>query len=412
MQPSNIVGTDLLRVRLSLEDRRLLQIDDLSDACSRGESSTKISKIIHEIKSNTSSNENSSTANVDSFHRTALHYAAMKGRASVCKLLLNNGFDANQDDIHGLYPLHLAIQCNHYDAAIELCRASRPNLVNYKRESAVIILSKQRYHPKMKKLLSELIAQGNSINLQDCRKCAPLFYAVDKPSLVSQLIEYGANIHHRDDFGRNALFNAVYATNEKVVQLLIDAGSDLETMDDFSHTPLMLAACFGGIEVVKLLIENGANVNATMKSNAWLMSPLSFAIKHQNYDIAKLMVDYGADMDIIVGDNETIWDLGFTVDHNDNDIEMIDIGDDMDLEIYSMGNAAELNSDATLDSRRTSWARVEYKLKSKRRNSLFEYMQKIETERKMKSIIETELVKKLNVPKDILHLIASPMKWY
>ena len=39
-------------------------------------------------------------------------------------------------------------------------------------------------------------------------------------------------------------------------------------------------------------------------------------------------------------------------------------------------------------------------------------MQKIETERKMNSIIDTELVKKSNVPKDILHLIASPMKWY
>ena len=46
-----------------------------------------------------------------------------------------------------------------------------------------------------------------------------------------------------------------------------------------------------------------------MKSNEWLMSPLSLAIRHENYDIAKLMVDYGADMDIIVGDNETIWDL-------------------------------------------------------------------------------------------------------
>ena len=194
---------------------------------SRGESSTKISKIIHEIKSNNFSNKDSSIAKVDTFRRTALHYAAMKGRASVCKLLLNNGFYANQDDMHGYYPLHLAIQCNHYDAAIELCRASEPKLVNYKRENAVLILSKQRYHPKMKKLLSELIAHGNSVNLQDCRKCTPLFYAVDKPSLISQLIENGANINHRDDFGRNALFNAVYATNEKVVELLINAGSDL-----------------------------------------------------------------------------------------------------------------------------------------------------------------------------------------
>ena len=34
------------------------------------------------------------------------------------------------------------------------------------------------------------------------------------------------------------------------------------------------------------------------------------------------------------------------MDHDDNDIEMNDIGDDMDLEIYSMGDAARLNSNA------------------------------------------------------------------
>lgn len=426
MQPSNIAGGNLLRVRLSAESRRLLNVDDLCDACSRGESSNVISDLIQKMKKS-KEKENDSICQTDSFGRTALHYAAMKGRTSVVHLLLTNNFDADQDDMHGLYPLHLAIQCNNYDVAIELCSKTKPNLINYKKENAILILSKQRYHPKMEKLLSELIKYENDINLQDCRNCTPLFYAVDKPSFIKKLIENGANIHHKDGFGRNALFNAVYSTNTKVTKLLIESGSELEIKDDFCHTPLMLAACFGGIEIAELLINYGANINCTMQSNSWIMTPLSLAIRHENYDVAKLLVKNGADMDINVADNESIWDLfdqnydfkydEYVDDDEDNDVEMhgddmelINIPDDMDLEIYSMGEAAKLNSNHR--GSRSFLSRVEHKLKSKKRDLLLKYMVKIQTERKVQNMINTKLVKNLQIPMDVLQMIASPLFWH
>eukprot|EP01083_Nonionella_stella_P060732 158440_1 len=408
MQPSNIAGTDVLRVRLSHESPHFLRIDQLSDACSRGHPSSVISKIITGIKSThtpTKHEPKPIISSTDSFGRTALHYAAMKGRESVINLLLDNDFDANHDDMHGSYPLHLAIQSHHYDAAIALCKASRPNLVNYKRESAILLLSKSRYHPKMKLLLSELINHGNDVDLMDSRQCNPLFFAVDKPSLLRQLLTFGCDVNHTDGFGRNALFNAVYAANVEAAKLLLTAGSKIEIRDDFDHTPLMLAACFGGYEIADLLIKRGADVNAMMKSQFWFMSPLSLAIKHTNYDVAKLLVQSGAALDREVFHDQMIWDLCMEQkydfeckDEEDDDVDMNEpvlapMSDDMDLEIYSLGECAKLNSNPRGHSSLT----MEETDTNRKRRTLLAFMERTETQRKMNSLINTELVQTLKI---------------
>ena len=380
MQPSNISGSNILRVRLSKESLRVFKIDAVSDAICRGHRSKQIEKIIDGIKAKSKSKQ-LEISKTDSFGRTSLHYAAIKGRTSVVELLLSCGFDANQMDMHKLCPLHLAIESNHYEAAIKLSQYTQPNLTNYRRETALILLCKNSTNPKMMQLFWQLMKNGNEVNMTDNRVCTALFYAVDKPILCAELLKNGIEVNHKDNFNRNALFNAVYAANIEVTNLLICSGSEVEIFDDFEHTPLMLAACFGTAQIVQILIDCGSNVNAAIQSNLWLMTPLTLAIRHDNYQIAKTLVDCGAQIDLNVSEKESIWDL-------------------------------IVNEKIDKEHMMNPWRRMCSKYKNKKRLSLMKYMEKEQTNRTLQSLMNAELVKKLNVPHDILHLIASPLTWY
>lgn len=84
MQPSNIDGIDILRVRLSAETRKLMKIHNISDACARGDSSHAISAMIEKEKQLNKDVNQWKTCDV--FGRNAFHYSCMKGRPSVIQV--------------------------------------------------------------------------------------------------------------------------------------------------------------------------------------------------------------------------------------------------------------------------------------------------------------------------------------
>ena len=86
MQPLSMPGCNLSGVRLSANSKSLLKLNDLMEICSFGAESKEVEDLIltkPESEWNTS----------DAFGRTALHYAAMQGRESVCQTLLKYNFN-------------------------------------------------------------------------------------------------------------------------------------------------------------------------------------------------------------------------------------------------------------------------------------------------------------------------------
>jgi ankyrin repeat protein len=75
--------------------------------------------------------------------------------------------------------------------------------------------------------------------------------------VVKLLLEKGADLEAKDEFGRTPLSWAAEEGHEGVVKLLLEKGADLEAKDEFGQTPLSRAAESGHEAVVKLL-EKGA----------------------------------------------------------------------------------------------------------------------------------------------------------
>ena len=89
-------------------------------------------------------------------------------------------------------------------------------------------------------------------------------------------------------------FEAAASGNfERITELLDDNRDLINTFSEDGFTPLGLACFFGHQNIVKYLLEKGADVNIRSNNNFRVM-PLHSAVASKNIDIAKLLLEYGA----------------------------------------------------------------------------------------------------------------------
>ncbi|MDE0581444.1 M48 family metallopeptidase [Planococcus sp. A6] len=88
----------------------------------------------------------------------------------------------------------------------------------------------------------------------------PLMAAAEEGDLagVEQALADGEDIHAKDSEGADALMYAIYWYDTEVMQTLIDAGADVNTSDHYM-TALARVAMYGDYDMAKLLVENGAD---------------------------------------------------------------------------------------------------------------------------------------------------------
>ncbi|RYP21555.1 hypothetical protein DL765_002191 [Monosporascus sp. GIB2] len=108
------------------------------------------------------------------------------------------------------------------------------------------------------------------------------------------LLDKGADIEAKDEYGRTPLLLAALFKYEAVVRLLLDKGADIEAQDQSGLTPLLLAASHGHKTIVELLLDRGANIEAKDESG-W--TPLFLAILNGHKTVVELLLDRGADIE-------------------------------------------------------------------------------------------------------------------
>jgi ankyrin repeat protein len=114
----------------------------------------------------------------------------------------------------------------------------------------------------------------------------------DHQSILSQLVDAGANINHRTPNGATALHEAV--NNPVLVRLLLDLGADANAVTDDGNTPLHLCT---NLDSMTLLIEQGhADINKATLSDQ--LTPLLSLINSPNEMLLIRFLEYHPDVDV------------------------------------------------------------------------------------------------------------------
>ena len=128
-------------------------------------------------------------------------------------------------------------------------------------------------------------------------------------------IRNGADVNGRGPDDRVPLHYAVRWGTTAQVAALLDAGADPNLANAHGNSPLHWAASrWGNADKVRLLLGAGANVNAAASDGA---PPLAYAMNQPDVDVARQLVEAGADVTVVNPDNQSLAVLAEFHGHRD-----------------------------------------------------------------------------------------------
>ncbi|HKT35633.1 MAG TPA: ankyrin repeat domain-containing protein [Nitrospira sp.] len=143
-----------------------------------------------------------------------------------------------------------------------------------------------------------VLRAGISPNAKDEQGRSALTMAAALPSteIPRLLMTYGADVNSRSNDGTTPLMAAMMAGQKDTAGLLLRNGADVNASALLgSPAPqqmpmLFVAIAIGDVEIAKVLIEGGADLNAMLSEDAQMLTPLTFALKTNQQDIARLLM--------------------------------------------------------------------------------------------------------------------------
>jgi ankyrin repeat protein len=179
----------------------------------------------------------------DKFGRTPLMLAAEYGHTAIAKLLLEAGANINAGKGKAL---------GKEDKSAKKRRGRTP-----------IAYAALYGHVGVLKLLLEPQYKAD-VNLPEAEAWTALHLAVedDNSTVVEMLLDSGANVECRTNYGRTPLHLAAVNGNTQLARLLLDRGAYIEAKTRQGGTPLIVGLSTGHESVVRMLLEAGANARA------------------------------------------------------------------------------------------------------------------------------------------------------
>ena len=291
--------------------------------------------------------------------------AAMNGNRDAVRALLKDGADVNTTQADGMTALHWAAQKGDVELAKVLLYAS----ANLKATTRIggytpLLIASKNGDAAMIDTLAEA---GSDVNAPTTNGTTPLMLAsaAGKPAAVKALLDRGADVNAKEAVkGETALTFAAALGRADVIRVLTAKGADVKVttkavdLTDFAKeeqerlaaergfngggqagrgnapggrggapqgpqvagvtrqynytelvafwgglAPMHLAARQGQLESVKALLEAGANVNQRGAGDP--VTPLMIATMNGHFDVAKYLVDQGADPNLAQSNGAT-----------------------------------------------------------------------------------------------------------
>jgi ankyrin repeat protein len=253
--------------------------------------------------------------------RTLLMFRANKGDLQGVRFLIQKGANVNKEDKKGRTALYYASKNGHLDVVRELISKGAQNNLDYKK-SPFFAAAKRRRND----VVLEFIANGG-VNVDEVSTGKIVSTALNiaagtnNLSLVRALLDRGADVNGQMPYV--PIITAVKRFLLDIIKELLDRGANIDARGNFDFTVLHIAYSarylYKDKKVFRFLLQRGANVNLV---NDDLETVIMWAIRDNDYDIIKELVDKGADLNAISINNETALDIAieyfqFPIEDND-----------------------------------------------------------------------------------------------
>jgi len=246
------------------------------------------------------------------FAAGSLSEAVKAGDRAAVRALLQKKADVNAAEADGTTPLHWAVQADDLEMVrLLLSAGASARAANRYGVTSLQIAAVNGNSAVIDDLLKSgadanaVLPEGETILMTAAR--------TGKVDALKVLLDHGADVNGRERwFGETPLIWAAAENHAGAVRLLIERGADVNSRSTLqkierrrtgqsvlslgSWTPLMYAARENAIEAGRALVSAHADLNPVDPDGA---TALVIAIINANYDFAALLIDSGADPNVV-----------------------------------------------------------------------------------------------------------------
>ncbi|GKT84014.1 ankyrin repeat protein [Colletotrichum tofieldiae] len=161
-------------------------------------------------------------------------------------------------------------------------------------DTILITAVKYRYSDKIIALLCELGANVNAVDGLGCSAIHHAAMSASEDDTLAVLVHAGADVDRRDLGTRTPLIAAVQNYRFNAIEKLLEYGADLETRLQNGRTALHVAISLRSSPMTEFLSDQGAYLDRRVNEH----TALTYAISTACPDIAEVLIEAGADIDL------------------------------------------------------------------------------------------------------------------
>lgn len=230
----------------------------------------------------------------DGYGMTALMWAAGRGFTNIASILLENEADVEAgNDLLSMRAIEY-LETGGDDAGWNDERLGKLTANRLHGWTAIAWAARNG----QSEIVSLLLDRGANVNAMTKDGFTALVHALEKKhrDTANLLLERGANPTLEVGGSSPSLMYASRHGFLEIVQAILDRGGSLDATDSFGQHALWNAVVNNHAEVVTLLLERGSNAN-TIGAGGESWTLLHNAAADDTLEIAKMLLDYGADID-------------------------------------------------------------------------------------------------------------------